>query len=305
MKIKERIIDAGFWAGWNVLWLLPEMLTRRAFSLVALMMWHRQSASVRQLEANLARLLGRDMSDPYIRQVSRIAIDSGMRYYAETFQIPRWSAQQINDKIILENQDAVLKAVHEGGVVLALPHSGNWDLAGAWGVKAFGSLCTVVERLRPEGVYRKFLAMREGMGLSLMPIRSEAGVYEFLRSNLRNGKVIALLGDRDVAKSGMSNMFCGHRGSFPIGPALLAIDTGAPLFACSTRYSGKHLVITFSDRIPVPGGESLGRERLRQAQAVTAAVLQQFEVMLAAHPESWHQLQPIWPDLNVRGAAAS
>ncbi len=305
MKIKERLIDAAFWLAWNVLWLLPESLTRGGFNLAAEIMWRIKARPVLQLQANLARLLDLNPDDSQIRTLSRKAIKAGMRYYAETFVLGRWSPSEIRSHVRVENETEVFAAVKKGGVVLTLPHSGNWDLAGAWAAQEFGSLCTVAERLRPEGVYRKFLALRQKVGMDLMPIRSEAGVYEFLRANLRDGKVIALMGDRDVAKSGMSNLYCGHKGSFPIGSALLAIDTGAPLFACATYFDGKQLVIRFSAQIPIENVGVTGRDRLREAQKVTGTVLTHFEEFLRAHPESWHQLQPIWPDLNVRFASAS
>lgn len=305
MNIKERLIDGIFWAAWNLLWLFPEWLTRSFFNLVAEILWRFDTRSVLQLRANLARLLEIDATSSEIKELSREAIKAGMRYYAETFVLARLSHDQIRNRIKVENETEVFEAVRRGGVVLTLPHSGNWDLAGAWAALEFGSMCTVAERLRPEGVYRKFLAMRQKVGMDLMPIRSESGVYEFLRNHLRNGKVIALMGDRDVAKSGMSNLFCGHRGSFPIGAALLAIDTGAPLFACTTYFQGKQLVIRFAEQIPVENIGVAGRDRLREAQKVTAVVLSRFENLLREHPESWHQLQPIWPDLNVRYPSVS
>src|SRR3712207_8404340 len=44
------------------------------------------------------------------------------------------------------------------GLILALPHSGNWDAAGVWLVDWLGGpFTTVAERLRPESLYRRFL----------------------------------------------------------------------------------------------------------------------------------------------------
>ncbi|MEN9742195.1 MAG: hypothetical protein RIR66_1151, partial [Actinomycetota bacterium] len=36
MKITSRLVDFGFWAGWNVLWLLPSGVTSRLFDLAAI-----------------------------------------------------------------------------------------------------------------------------------------------------------------------------------------------------------------------------------------------------------------------------
>jgi KDO2-lipid IV(A) lauroyltransferase len=220
-----------------------------------------------------------------------------MRYYCETFTLPRWSNDELISRVRVENIEPVREALITGGVILTLPHSGNWDLAGAWTALELGSLCTVAERLRPEGVFQKFLKMRTERGITLMPLTGEGGTYEYLRDNLNNGKIVALLGDRDVAKNGMGNQFFGHRASLPIGAAVLALDTGRPLFTCFAWYDGDMTVITFDEQVPVPENSLTGRERLRKAQEISSVVVQRFEKHLLAHPENWHQLQPVWSDL--------
>jgi KDO2-lipid IV(A) lauroyltransferase len=220
-----------------------------------------------------------------------------MRYYCETFLLPRWSRSQMRSRVQARNSSAISDALMDGGAVLTLPHSGNWDLAGAWAADEFGSLCTVAERLRPEGVFQKFLKMRRDRGISLMPLTGEGGTYEYLRDHVNQGHLVALLGDRDVARNGMGNQFFGHRAPLPIGAALLAIDTGRPLFTCSTFYERGQLVLDFDDEIIFDRTPVTGRDRLRKAQEVSALALANFERHILAHPENWHQLQPVWPDL--------
>jgi phosphatidylinositol dimannoside acyltransferase len=295
--LKARFIDFGYWLGWNALWIMPTRLAYLLFSKAAEFAWRRESKSIKQLELNLSRVLECEVSDPRIRPLSRETMQSYMRYYCETFMLPRWMDEQLLGKVNTEGADQVTQALKSGGVVLALPHLANWDWAGAWAARYFGSLCTVAERLRPEGVFQKFLKARQSRGITLMPLSGDGGTYEFLRDHLNQGRLIALLGDRDVAKSGMSNQFFGHRASLPIGAALLAIDTGRPLFSCAPWYDGEKLVITFDTEIVFDRTPVQGTERVRRAQEVTKLVVTNFEKHIKAHPENWHQLQPIWPDL--------
>jgi KDO2-lipid IV(A) lauroyltransferase len=225
---------------------------------------------------------------------------SYMRYYCETFMLPRWTDEQLLGRVRAENSEPVLAAMKSGGVVLSLPHLANWDWAGAWAARYFGSLCTVAERLRPEGVFQKFLKTRQDRGITLMPLTGDGGTYEFLREHVNQGRLVALLGDRDVAKSGMSNEFFGHRASLPIGAALLALDTGRPLFTCAPWYDGENLVISFDSEVIFDRTPVLGRERLRRAQEITKQIASNFEFHIKSHPDNWHQLQPIWPDLDAK-----
>lgn len=298
--MKSRLVDLGYWLGWNALWIMPTRLAHSLFDAAAHIAWRRKAKSVQQLELNLSRVLDCELDDPRLRPLSLRTMKSYMRYYCETFMLPRWTDEQLLGRVRAENSEPVLAAMKSGGVVLSLPHLANWDWAGAWAASYFGSLCTVAERLRPEGVFQKFLKTRQDRGITLMPLTGDGGTYEFLREHVNQGRLVALLGDRDVAKSGMSNEFFGHRASLPIGAALLALDTGRPLFTCAPWYDGENLVISFDTEVIFDRTPVLGRERLRRAQEITKQIAINFEVHIKSHPDNWHQLQPIWSDLDAK-----
>lgn len=300
MSLSARVTAVGFWLGWNFMWLLPQSFTAWCFDLASDFCWRRRIKGVRQLEANLSRALNLSGEDSHIRELSRQAMRAYMRYYCEMFLISRWSPEKINTKVRVENVEPVVNALKSGGVILTLPHSGNWDLAGAWAALNLGTVATVAERLKPEMVFRKFLAMRNKLGMNILPLTGEAGIYEFLRGQVNQGNLVPLLGDRDVARNGMGNTFFGHRASLPVGAAVLALDTNRPLFTCSTWYDGEILVITFDEPVAMPSEVATGRERLRQAQQVSSEIATRFESHIKAHPEDWHMLQPVWSDLVVQ-----
>jgi len=297
--LKSRLVDLGYWLGWNALWIMPTRLAHSLFDAAAHIAWRRKAKSVQQLELNLSRVIDCQLDDPRLRPLSLRTMKNYMRYYCETFMLPRWTDEQLIGRVRAENSEPVLAAMKSGGVVLSLPHLANWDWAGAWAARYFGSLCTVAERLRPEGVFQKFLKTRQDRGITLMPLTGDGGTYEFLREHVNQGRLVALLGDRDVAKSGMSNEFFGHRASLPIGAALLALDTGRPLFTCAPWYDGENLVISFDTEVIFDRTPVLGRERLRRAQEITKQIASNFEFHIKSHPDNWHQLQPIWPDLDA------
>ena len=299
MKLSTRLTTVGFWLGWNLLWLFPKSFVAWAFNQASDYCWRKRIKGVRQLEANLSRVLDSSPQDEKIRDLSRQAMRAYMRYYYETFLIARWSKGKINARVRAENVEPVIEALKSGGVILTLPHSGNWDLAGAWAALNLGKVASVAERLEPEMIFKKFLLIRSKLGMNIFPLTGEAGVYEFLRSQIRAGSLVPLLGDRDVAKNGMGNTFFGHRASLPIGAAVLALDTQRPLFTCSTWYDGDQLVITFDEQVPMPTEIANGRERLRQAQQISAELATRFESHIKAHSADWHMLQAVWSDLVV------
>src|SRR5699024_9421729 len=116
------------------------------------------------------------------------------------------------------------------GAVLVLPHSGNWDVAGVWLVHTWGRFATVAERLKPESLFRRFVDYREKLGFEVFPLSGgEEPPFAALRERLRQGKVVCLLGERDLTGRGVPVEFFGERTSMPAGPAKLAAETGAAL----------------------------------------------------------------------------
>jgi len=295
--MKDRLANFGFWLAWTILWRLPESVARSLFNLVAYSMWRMNARGVRQLSFNLARVCGDAMSVDELRKLTLQGMRSYMRYYCETFLVNRWSREKINRTVEVENVDIVLEALQSGGIILALPHSGNWDLAGAWATKALGQISTVAERLRPESVFQKFLKMRTNLGIDVVALTGSTGVYEFLRDAVNKGNVVPILSDRDVAKNGMSNDFFGYKTSLPIGAAMLAVDTGRPVVVCSTWYEKDKLKIRFDNPIYAELNGQTGRERIKLAQQMTGQIAQLLETHIKAHPQDWHVLQPVWKDL--------
>src|SRR6202012_2516985 len=116
-------------------------------------------------------------------------------------------------------------------MILALPHMGNWDVAGVYLMKRYGtSFATVAERLKPESLFDRFVAYRESLGFQILPLTGGARApLEGLREGLRQNKVVCLLGDRDLSHHGIEVEFFGEPPRMPGGPAVLAATTGAAL----------------------------------------------------------------------------
>ena len=98
----------------------------------------------------------------------------------------------------------------------------------------------MAERLRPEGLYRRFVAYRESLGMEIIPIvGGDRAPMEILEERVRSAHVVPLLADRDLSARGIEVNFFGGRTRMPAGPALLALRTGAPLFVVSLWYEGE------------------------------------------------------------------
>ncbi|MFF7636938.1 phosphatidylinositol mannoside acyltransferase [Kitasatospora sp. NPDC008050] len=300
--MREKLVDSGYAAGWAALKLLPEPVVRVLGDQLADFTWRRRGRGVLQLEKNLARV--RPTASPaQVRELSRAGMRSYLRYWMESFRLPTWNDRKIADRMQVEGTEHLVAAMEAGrGAVIALPHMANWDLAGAWVVRHLGfNFTTVAERLKPESLFDRFVAYREGLGMEVLALTgSDISVIGTLARRLRAGKLICLVGDRDLSAAGLPVEFFGETTRMPAGPAALAQRTGAALLPVTLWYDGPVMRARIHPPIEVPDDP----DRQAAKAAMTQAMADVWATGIAEHPQDWHMLQRFWvADLPSEGAA--
>ncbi|GIF70246.1 phosphatidylinositol mannoside acyltransferase [Asanoa ishikariensis] len=287
--------DLGYAAGWKLVRGMPEPVARGLFKAAADYAHRKNGRGTQRLRANLRRVVGPDMPDNELDALVRANLRSYARYWREAFRLPSRTHQQHLDDFQVDNWQLLAKLLEDGGVIMALNHSGNWDVAGAWVTANGWKLTTVAERLKPESVYERFVEYRRSMGFEIIPLTGgEQPPFDLLVQRLREGATVPLLADRDLSKRGVEVEFFGGRTRMPSGPALLAIRTGAPLLVIDVWYDEKSTRGYINPPIEIPGPET-GTLRERVA-VITQRMASAFEATIARHPQDWHMLQRVWLD---------
>ncbi|MFI6267169.1 phosphatidylinositol mannoside acyltransferase [Micromonospora sp. NPDC051006] len=291
-----NLTELGYVAGWRVIRALPRPVVAAAFRAGADRTHRRGGGGTDRLRANLRRVVGPELPEAEFDALVRRALRSYARYWMEAFRLPALSREQILAGFRLDGEELLAADVAAGrGAVVALPHAGNWDAAGAWVAATGWPITTVAERLKPEGVYERFLAFRQSLGMEILPTHGGARpAFDVLVDRLRAGAVVPLLADRDLSARGIEVDFFGARTRMPAGPALLALRTGAPLYVASMWYEPDAAHAALEGPLPVPGpDEGPLDERVR---TLTQRVADAFAAGIARHPEDWHMLQRMWLD---------
>ncbi len=246
---------------------------------------------MRQVERNLRRIHGEDLRGAKLHQAVAATFDSYGRYFYELFRLPAATRAWIDARFHATGMEHIRAGVAAGnGVVVALPHLGNWDFAGAW-LAGQGYRCTVVaEPLQPPELFEWFVETRRRLGIEVIPLSPEAPAR--LLGALSRNHVVCLLADRDLSGDGVPVEFFGEETTLPGGPALLALRSGAPLVpaGCYFLRRGRHVARV---QAPVPT-ERTGRLR-DDVVRVTGLLAVRFEELIRAAPEHWHLMQPNWP----------
>jgi KDO2-lipid IV(A) lauroyltransferase len=258
--------------------LLPARAAHAVFRLGADVAVRRNGPGVRQLRSNLARLGASGLV--------RDGMRSYARYWCETFRLNAVDGARMVAATTVTNPAPFDEALRDRrGLIIALSHSGNWDAAGVWLIETLRRrgldpvFTTVGQRLRPESVYRRFVAHRVALGFDMV----EEGAYRALLRRLRGGGVVCVLADRDVLGASLDVVLLGEPARLPSGPARLAALTGATLLPTRLGFSPGGWTIAFAAPIPVPDVE-------KATQALGDALME----LVADDPTGWHVLQPLW-----------
>ncbi|MEV7082346.1 phosphatidylinositol mannoside acyltransferase [Streptomyces sp. NPDC093516] len=291
MSAQDRLTDALYGLGWSTVKKLPEPVAVRLGRTIADAAWKQRGKGVRRLESNYARVVP-GASPERLAELSRAGMRSYLRYWMESFRLPAWSRERIRAGVDVKDLHHLTEGMDAGrGVILALPHLANWDLAGAWVTTELGiPFTTVAERLKPETLYDRFVAYREGLGMEVLP-HSGGSAFGTLARRLRDGGLVCLVADRDLSTSGVEVEFFGDTARMPAGPALLAQHTGALLLPATLWYDDSPVMrarVHPSVEVPESG------TRAEKTSVMTQALADAFATGIADHPEDWHMLQRLW-----------
>jgi KDO2-lipid IV(A) lauroyltransferase len=294
--MKEKIVAWGYILAWRVLRALPEVFAYSLFNRGAQWLVKRDGKSVQRLRKNLMNVKP-EYSKAQMENLVATGMSSYMRYWCDTFRFPNWDKDRINSTVTVTRENLLLDGIKSGrGVIVSLPHAGNWDHAGAYFCLKGIHLVTVAERLKPERLFLEFLRYRQAMGMEVLALDSRSIVT--LAQRLREGHLVALVADRDLSKSGIDVQFFGKPSRMPAGPAVLALKTGAVFLTAFVNYTQSGIHITF-DEISLPQDGT-------QEEKVSYLVQQSadnFQRGIAGHPEDWHMLQRIWIDEDFKERA--
>ena len=287
--MKENLTAYIYFAGWRIVRWLPEKTAYSLAYAVADFLTRRRGKSVLRLRSNLQRTQP-EITALDLDLLTVNAMRSYMRYWCDTFRFPDWSQQRISETVTVENEHLLMDAIAaKTGVIVSLPHAGNWDHAGAYFCGKGVNLVTVAERLKPEKLFLKFLEYRQNMGMEVLPL--DGRVMGTLAQRLRQGALVALVADRDLSRSGIDVTFFGSPSRMPAGPALLALKTDAPLITAYVSYTETGIHIVFK-QVLLPS-EGTQEQKVSEIVQMTAT---HFEEGIADKPDDWHMLQRIWID---------
>jgi KDO2-lipid IV(A) lauroyltransferase len=279
--LRDAVLRSVYRLGWRSAARVPQPVVSGIIRAASAAAVRADGVHVRTLRRNLTAAVGTPADDALLRA----ALASYLRNFYEVLALPAWSRAEVVKRVTTAGEDTLRTAFATRGAVVALPHSGNWDLAGAWACYTGMPVTTVAEQLG-EAEYAAFVSFREGLGMRVLSHQDPTTLPTLIRA-VSEHRLVCLVADRDLPGSGVPVSWRDQQVTMPGGPALVARRSGAALFPAVCAFTPTGMRITFGDVVP----ERPGRAGL---QAMTQDVATFFAEQIARQPEDWHMMQPFF-----------
>jgi KDO2-lipid IV(A) lauroyltransferase len=269
---------------------LPEAVMRRTGEGAGWIASFLSPGKLDLVKRNLVRVVGGEAATT---ARARRMFKSYGRYWAEVFWVRPRRVPAILAHSVVQGEEHILAARDAGrGVIVALPHLGNWEAAGPQARRLGVPMLAAAEALPNPRIVEWFVETRGRLGIDVVIVGRDRSATQKLIERLREGGAIALVSDRDLAGRGVEVELFDERTTLPAGPVALADRTGAALLPVGCYFNvrrGHHFVVEPPIEIP-----DIADKDVRIA-AATQLYADKLEDLIRRAPEQWHLFQPNWP----------
>lgn len=282
--------------------LAPLVPWRLGYGLAGLLAWAISILPLavnRALRVNLRQALGPEPDGRTIRRLARSALRNNVVNYYELFLLPSISPEEIARRTSIQGLERGEQALAMGkGLIITMPHFGNFNLASQLTCYYQVPVTMVVEDLEPPRFYDYVTSLRTTHGIKAVPAsHSLRPVVQALHAK----EAVALASDRDVTGGGERLPFFGALARIPVGHVKLALRTGAPILPCFVvRESDDHSRVYVEEPLFLTPSDDSQRD-VREGTRRIVALMERY---IRAYPDQWLAFQPIWDGSGPETAVA-
>lgn len=242
----------------------------------------------RLAEKNLAATFP-ELSEAERSRIFRDSVRNICRTMAEVFRLPALTPEDLRQLIKAPDLSPIREALEAGeGVLIVSAHYGNWEWLGARLSADLPVPFTVIARDAAHNLTSSLInASRESHGMRVIGRQETRRMLKALHS----GEMLGIVPDQHASQGGELLDFLGRPAWTFVGPATLAMRTGARVFPCfCVRTFGEGFVLEVQPEVKMVDTGDRAADLTENTRRVTAAI----ERAIRAHPEQWLWLHDRW-----------
>lgn len=228
-----------------------------------------------------------------LRRLVRSAYRHAARYYLEVARTPAFDRDYLDRRLVIDNPGDVDAAFAPGRPLIVVGlHFGALEVPAVLVAHRLGVVTAPMEAVADEGLQAWFIRSRSRLGVRIVTL---GAARRELAAALSRSEAVGLVADRDITGGGMDVSFFGSPAPMPVGPALLAVESGAPVYVGAARRVARGRYRARLIPVEVPTGGN----RRQRVQGLLEGLTAAYEVIIAEAPDQWWGcFHPIWPDLR-------
>lgn len=246
---------------------------------------------VRRTHRRIRQVFGSALAPRDVRRIAWIAWRNLFFNAVEGLRFPALTAGIVQRQPMAALAPALRGRLAEGGTgfILATPHMGNWELAGATADLLGIPLFVIVRRQKNPLINDYINRMRRSFSMEVL--LRESKIWKGAADRLRQGKVLAILPDIQVRAGGISVRYLNGRATIAPGTARFARVAGCPVYPLIARRTGwtRHEAVLLDPVHPDPALDTETDE-----QRIMQAVMDAFTAEILKTPEQYFWYNKRW-----------
>jgi len=229
--------------------------------------------------------------DRELRRIARLSLENVLQTGVEMMRAPRLSREWMDAHVVdgREYKDRLQAYVDEGkGVVVMVPHSGNWYMA-AWSMAKYGlPLFAIAAKQRNPKIDAW---MKRQYGDIEVVERGSARTLVEIKEKLEAGRVFAILPDLRVPQEDVEVDFLGGKANVSHAGAMFAVKCGSPIVvAAMRREKGRHVY----EHVGTLRPDASAPDKKAEAERLTREAMKMIDALVRERPENWYWYNKRW-----------
>ena len=231
-----------------------------------------------------------EKSEREARQIAVRSLQNILMVGVEMMRAPSldraWMDAHVKDGLLYKEK--LQRFVDEGrGVVIMVPHCGNWYMA-AWSMAKYGLKLFAIAARQRNPKLNEWMSRQYGE-IEVLD-RDNRDTLVKIREKLEAGGAFAILPDLRVRKKDVEADFFGGKANVSHAGAMFAVRCGCPIVvAMMRREGGRHVFDHLATLRPDPTAD-----RRQEAVRLTRKALALLDAQIRRYPGEWYWFNKRW-----------
>ncbi len=232
-----------------------------------------------------------------VKELKKICLSSYRNFgvtFCEFLCLSALPSEKINRMVNIHPRDSIRQALdQERGCIAVTAHFSSFEIGGVAIASNGYPIDIVVKEMRNPRVEHLLDTLRSDTNLGVIKVKNG---FKKICESVSQKRIVVLVADQDAGANGVKVTFFGMESSFPVGPAILALRSHAPIvFGVSVR-TGRSQYHTELHTISYDDLSGDDNSKIREITQRYANLLESY---IRKYPEQYFWMHKRWKSAGI------